>query len=155
MIHPAIRDLFLELNRHPEFQKLLRQLTPGHPVTVSLSGLTNTAKAIYLVLLWQAVGKPLLVVVDGSKQAESLSELIQTFFEVLVTDPATPRPLLIPALDVLPHQNLSPHPEISEQRVTGMWRLVEGLTSIVVTPVASALLCTDTAESYRQLALPL
>ncbi|MCW5982746.1 MAG: transcription-repair coupling factor [Bryobacteraceae bacterium] len=155
MIHPAIRDLFLELNRHPEFQKALRRLTSGGPATASMSGLTNTAKAIYLVLMWQFVGRPLIVIVDGSKQAETLRELIGAFFEVVVADPATPRPVLIPALDVLPHQRLSPHPEIAEQRVTGMWRLAKGSASIAVTPVASALLRTDTPEAYRQLALTL
>jgi transcription-repair coupling factor (superfamily II helicase) len=155
LIHPAIRDLFLELNRHPEFQKLLRQLTPGSAATASFAGLTNTAKAIYLVLLWQFAGRPLIVLVDGSKQAETLAELIRTFFEVLVTDPAAPRPVLIPSLDVLPHQKLSPHPEISEQRVTGMWRLAQGAASIAITPIASALLRTDPPESYRQLALML
>ena len=111
MIHPAIRDLFLELNRHPGFQQLVRCVTDARAfnehVTLSLSGLTPTAKAVYLVLLWRAIERPLLLILDGSKQAEVLSELIATFFDLLVSDKSAPRPLMIPALDVMPFRNLS------------------------------------------------
>ncbi|MCP5115338.1 MAG: transcription-repair coupling factor, partial [bacterium] len=125
------------------------------PLSASLSGLTNTAKAIYLVLLWQATETPLVVVVDGSKQAENLSELVRTFFDLLVSDPTSPRPLWLPALDVLPHQHLSPHPEINEQRGIGLWRMAEGAAPITVTSIPSALLRTEPPEFYRRLALSL
>jgi transcription-repair coupling factor (superfamily II helicase) len=159
LIHPAIRDLFLELNRHPEFQELLRRLHAergsGAPAAVSLAGLTDTAKAVYAVLLWQATGKPLVLVAGDSKPAEMLAELIRTFFDLLVTDSNVPRPVLIPALDVLPHQNLSPHPEICEQRAVALWRLAEGRASIAIVPAGAALLKTESAEFYRGLALEL
>src|SRR5207253_8248733 len=72
LIHPAVRDLFLDLGRHPAFQDAVRSLTAG--ANAALSGLTNTAKALYTVLLREAVNRPLLVVVDGNKQAEAISE---------------------------------------------------------------------------------
>ncbi len=121
---------------------------------LSLSGLTNTAKAAYLVLLWQATERPFVLVVDGNKQAETLTESIETFFDLLVTSDV-PRPQLVPALDVLPAQRLSPHNEIAEQRAIGLWRLAMGRAPITVTPVASALLRTEAPEFYRQLALTL
>ena len=159
MIHPAIQDLFLELNRHPGFQQFVHRLLDARatrdPLTLSLSGLTSTAKALYLVMLWRAAERPLVVVVDGSKQAEVLSELIGTFFNLLVSDQSVPRPLMIPALDVLPYRNLSPHPDISAQRAIGLWRLAEGAAPITVTPAASALLKTEDTDHYRQLALTL
>ena len=159
MIHPAIRDLFQELARQPEFQKLLHRLHGDEAgqvsASLSLSGLTTTAKAIYLVLLWQATERPQVVIVDGSKQAEILAELVKTFFQILVPDSATPQPQMIPALDVLPSQNLSPHPEVSEQQVIGLWRLARGGAPITITPVASALLKAQPADFYRQLALTL
>ena len=49
-----------------------------------------------------------MVLVDGNKQAETLAELVETFFDLLVTSDI-PRPQIIPALDVLPAQRLSPH----------------------------------------------
>ncbi|HEY6987232.1 MAG TPA: transcription-repair coupling factor, partial [Bryobacteraceae bacterium] len=64
-------------------------------------------------------------------------------------------PQLVPALDVLPHQRLSPHNEIEEKRAIALWRLSTQKVPITIAPVASALLRTESAEFYRQLALTL
>jgi transcription-repair coupling factor (superfamily II helicase) len=109
---------------------------------------------LYIVLLWQATERNLVVVVDGNNRADALTELVDTFFDLLVTSDL-PRPQTIPALDVLPAQRMSPHNEISEQRAIGLWRVASRKTSITITPVASALLRTEAAEFYRQLALSL
>jgi transcription-repair coupling factor (superfamily II helicase) len=152
LIHPAVRDLFLDLGKHPGFQDALRRLAAGG--NASLSGLTTTAKALYSVLLWQSSGDPLIIVVDGNKQAEALSEAIHTFFPLLAADDRN-GPQLLPALDVLPLQNLSPHADICEQRATGLWRLATQKVPITVMPVAAALMRIEPADYYRQLALKL
>jgi transcription-repair coupling factor (superfamily II helicase) len=152
--HPAIRDLFQSLSRDPAFQDVVSRLIRDPHARLSLSGLTTTAKALYIVLLWQATERNLVVVVDGNNKADALTELVDTFFDLLVTSDL-PRPQTIPALDVLPAQRMSPHSEISEQRAIGLWRLASRKTSITITPVASALLRTEAAEFYRQLALSL
>lgn len=155
MTNPAVRDLLQSLTRVPAFQELATRLTRREGNRFSLSGLTTTAKGLYLVLLWQVLERPMLVVCDGNKQAEALSEAIQTFFQLLVhrTDVTTPQ--LVPALDVLPHQKLSPHTEIAEQRAIGLWRLATERVPITVAPVAAALLRTERPEFYRQLTLTL
>ena len=152
MIHPAIRDLLESLSRESAFQEVVSRLTRAPSSRLSLSGLTTTAKALYLVLLWQLTERNLVVIVDGNKQAETLGELVGTFFDLLVTSDF-PRPQTIPALDVLPWQRLSPHSEISEQRAVGLWRLASAKATITITPAASALLRTESADFYRQLAL--
>ena len=152
MTHPAVRDLLQSLSRDPAFQEIAGQLVRDPSARQSLSGLTTTAKALYLVLLWQATERNLIVVVDGSKQAETLSELVDTFFHLLAPSDI-PRPLMLPALDVIPSQRLSPHSEIAEQRAIGLWRLASGRVPITITPVASAMLRTENADFYRQLAL--
>jgi transcription-repair coupling factor (superfamily II helicase) len=152
--HPAIRDLFQSLSRDPAFQDAVSRLIRDPHARQSLSGLTTTAKALYIVLLWQATERNLVVLVDGNNRADALTELVDTFFDLLVTSDL-PRPQTIPALDVLPSQRMSPHSEISEQRAIGLWRLASRKTSITITPVASALLRTEASEFYRQLALTL
>ena len=152
MIHPAVRDLFLELAKHPAYQEVLRSVLAGG--SASLSGLTTTAKALYSVLLSQAAGQSLIVVVDGNKQAETISEAINTFFSLLTADDHA-LPQLLPALDVLPLQNLSPHAEICEERAIGLWRLATSHVPITILPVASALLRIEPGDFYRQLALRL
>jgi transcription-repair coupling factor (superfamily II helicase) len=152
LIHPAVRDLFLDLGKHPGLQDALRRLASGQ--NAALSGLTTTAKALYSVLLWQNTGRPLMIVVDGSKQAEELFEAVGTLFGLLAADDRA-SPQLLPALDVVPMQNLSPHAEICEQRAIGLWSLANQKSPITILPVASALLRIEPAAFYRQLALKL
>ena len=155
MIHPAVRDLFEDLASHPAFDELVRKLERSEAQQLSISGLTPTAKALYLVLLWQAIERPLLVIVDGAKQAEILEQLTGTFFDLLASGRDVQRPQTIPAFDVLPHQNLSPHSEISEQRAIALWRLSTRAIPITIVPIQSALVRTESREFYRQLALTL
>ncbi|MFL6352203.1 MAG: transcription-repair coupling factor [Bryobacteraceae bacterium] len=133
----------------------MQRLTRGERGPFSISGLVNTAKALYLVLLYQLTEKPLFVVVDGNKQAETLLESTEAFFHLLLEGRNLPAPQLIPALDVLPHQRLSPHNEIEETRAVGLWRLSAQRIPITIVPIASALLRTESAEFYRQLAVEL
>jgi transcription-repair coupling factor (superfamily II helicase) len=152
LIHPAVRDVFLELGRHPGFQAALHRLSATRQA--SLSGLTTTAKAVYSVLLAQSTGSPLIVVVDGNKEAEALYEAVNTFSSLLASDESA-APLLLPALDVLPGQRLSPHAEVCAERAIGLWRLAAQRVPITVVPLASALLRIEPGEFYRQLALKL
>ncbi len=153
MINPAIRDLFLNLARHPAFQDLLRRIPSGDSLT--LSGLTTTAKAIYTTLLWQLTERPIIIVVDGNKRAEELYEAVDTFHKLLIENRSAATPQLIPALDVLPMQGMSPHADICSQRAIGLWRLATRRVPVTVMPVSSALLRTAPADYYRQLALNL
>jgi transcription-repair coupling factor (superfamily II helicase) len=156
LIHPSIRDLFVGLGRHPAFQEALQRLRATQPGTaVALSGLTLTAKAIYSVLLWQMTGRPLLIATDGSKEAESLAGAVNTFFELLVGAREQAGPQLLPALDVLPFQGLSPHAEILAERALGLLRMASQRAAITITPVGSALLRVEPRKFYEQLALTL
>ena len=155
MTHPAVRDLFQTLSRHPAFQELTGKLLRREPGPFSLAGLTPAAKALHLVLLWQATERPLLVVTDGNQSAETLAELTGTFFDLLVSHAGAGEPQLLPALDVLPGQNLSPHSEISGQRAMALWRMANRSAPLTIAPAAAALVRTHAAEYYRGLALEL
>ena len=154
MTHPAVRDLIQSLARHPGFAQVIHRFLNEPTAQVELNGLTLTAKALYLVHLWQATGRQLLVVVDGNQQAEALFDPLKTFFEMLAPE-GEPAPLLLPAFDVLPHQALSPHDDISQQRAVGLWRQASQRVPIVIAPAASAMFRVAEAEDYRQLALHL
>jgi transcription-repair coupling factor (superfamily II helicase) len=153
--HPAIRDLFQSTGRQPAFQDLLRHLTRGEHGPFSLTGLSVAAKALYLTLLYQATERPLLIICDGNREAEALIEPLEAFFHILIDQRDLPAPQLIPALDVLPQQRLSPHSEIAERRAVGLWRISTQRVPVTIAPVAAALLRTESAEFYSQLALQL
>jgi transcription-repair coupling factor (superfamily II helicase) len=155
LTHPATRELFQSAAKQAAFQSLVQRLTRGDSGPFSISGLVNTAKALYLVLLYQLTEKPIFVLVDGNKQAETLLESAEAFFHLLFEGRNLPAPQLIPALDVLPHQRLSPHNEIEETRAIGLWRLSAQKIPITIVPIASALLRTESADFYRQLAIEL
>src|SRR5207237_6392667 len=103
----------------------------------------------------QITGRPLLLITDGSKEAEALSETIDTFFDLLVSGREQAGPQLLPALDVLPFQGLSPHAEILEERALGLLRMASQRAAITVTPIGSALLRVESSRFYQQLALTL
>jgi hypothetical protein len=89
--HPAVRDLFHALSRHPAFQELTSRLLRRETGAFSLSGLTPVGKALYLALLWQATERPMLVLAGTDQRAEQLAELAETFFELLVSRPEAGR----------------------------------------------------------------
>ena len=155
MTHPGTRELFQSAARQQSFQLLLQALTRGERGPFSVSGLVNAAKALYLVLLYQATEKPIVLLVDGNKQAETLLESTEVFFDMFFEGRDLPSPQLIPSPDVLPAQRMSFHNEIAEQRAVGLWRLATQKVPITIAPVASALLRTEPAQFYRQLALTL
>lgn len=155
MTHPAVREILSSIGRNACFQELAHRLQMEETPRLSLSGLTDTAKALCAVLLWMAVERPLLFVVEDGRQAEALGETVRTFFDLLAQDRPGGRPQVLPALDVLPHQRLSPHSEISEQRAVALWRLASDTAPITVLPAGAALLRTENAEFYRSLALRL
>jgi len=156
MRNPRIEELFAGLARNAGLQGLIRSLeqtaaAAEKPVR-RLSGLTLTAKAAYSALLHRATGRPLVLVVDGSKQAEALFPAIATFCGLLEVPQ---RPLLVPALDVLPGQAMSPHADILAARAEAFDRLANGHAGIVVMPVAAALTRINPPAYYRQLTLTL
>ncbi len=81
-------------------------------------------------------------------------EAVETLFGLLAAEDRN-SPQLLPALDVVPMQNLSPHAEILEKRAIGLWSLATQKSPITILPVASALLRIEPAAYYRQLALKL
>jgi transcription-repair coupling factor (superfamily II helicase) len=151
--NPHIEALFFGLTHNAGFQELSsRVASRERHGTQRLSGLTLTARAVYAALLYRETGRPQIIVTDGNKQAEALYPLLRTFCDLLAAGTV---PLLLPALDVMPGQGMSPHAEILATRAAAFDKLAQGKTGIVVLPVTAALSRTETPAYYRQLTLTL
>src|SRR5271169_6154490 len=150
MVLPFVRDLFADVEKLPAFLRVTSHLKEGTG-RIRVSGLTPTAKALVLVLLQKSAGRPLIVVVPENRAAEDLVPVLQGFQELLGSN-APDSIFALPTRDVLPFQNLSPHPEIQEERAVALWRIATAAASIVVVPVASAALRLRSAEYYADLA---
>ena len=61
----------------------------------------------------------------------------------------------LPAHDVLPFENLSPHPDVQEQRAAALWKLATGAVSILIAPVEAAALKLFDRDYYAGLAVTL
>ena len=153
MRNPRIEEIFSGLARSSGLQSLLLRLdSPGPPSVLRLSGLTLTARAAYATIIHKATARPQILIADGAKQAEAHFPAIAAFCDLLGVPHA---PLLLPALDVLPGQGMSPHAEILAARAEALDRLSKGEVSIAVMPVAAALARTHPPHYYRQLTLTL
>jgi transcription-repair coupling factor (superfamily II helicase) len=150
MVLPFVRDLFADVEKLPAFSRVASHLKEGTG-RISVSGLTPTAKALLLVLLQRTSGRPLILVVPDNRTAEDLVPVLQAFHEL--TGGNDPNSIVaLPTRDVLPFQNLSPHPEIQEERAVALWKIATGAVSIMVSPIGATALRLRSAEYYADLA---
>ena len=152
MILPALREFFDELGRRPALVACLRELRKPGAASVRLTGLNTTAQAIVAVLIHRMSGRPVALITESNQAAEALAETAAAVFGLLDDAPKLAAPLTLPAHDVTPYDGLSPHAEINEKRGTTLWRMADGSASVVVAPVAAALLKTSPADFFRNLA---
>src|SRR5438445_11046861 len=144
-----VRELLADAEKLPAFTRAASHLKEGAG-RIGLSGLTPSAKAVILVLLRRATGRPLIIVVADNRAAEDMLPVLQSFCEL--TGAADPESVVkLPARDVLPFQNLSPHPEIQEERATALWKIATGAASLVVCPVSATTIRLRSAEYYSDL----
>jgi transcription-repair coupling factor (superfamily II helicase) len=116
-----------------------------------VSGLTSTARALYIPLFARAAAVPTLVIVADNKAADAMHLALRAGCDLTGAIP-TDRVLRLPAHDVLPFENLSPHPDIQEQRAKTLWKIATGEASIVVAPVEAAAMKLFPAPFYAGLA---
>ena len=151
MILPFVREIFAELEQSSSFDRVRRHLSLGVGRR-RLSGLTNTARSLYLPLLARAAKHPVIVVVADNKAAEALEPALRAGCELTgAVDPD--RVVRLPAHDVLPFENLSPHPDVQEQRAAALYKLATGAVSILVAPAEAAALRLFDRNYYASLAV--
>jgi len=165
MILPFVRELLADAETLPGFVRAAALLrapqrasdalaedpsVKGGAGRIRLSGLTDTAKLLLCAQLHRAISRPLIVVVASNRAAEEMLPVLQSFCE-LTGAAATESVVYLPARDVLPFENLSPHPEIQEARAKALWRIATGAASIVLTPFAASAVLLREPGYYRDL----
>src|ERR1700747_2367718 len=150
MLLPFVRELFADVETLPAFVRVASHLREGTG-RIRVSGLSPTAKALLLVLLRRAADRPLIVVVNDNRAVEDFVPILRGFCELTAAcDPDSV--FSLPARDGLPFQNLSPHPELQEERASALWKIATGKAAIVVTPIAATAILQRSAEYYTDLA---
>ena len=150
MLLPFVRELFADVEQLPAFTRAASHLRES-PGRIRVTGLSPAAKSLITVLLRRAVERPFVLVVADNRAAEEMLPVLRAFAEL--TAAADPESIVtLPARDVLPFQNLSPHPEIQEERATALWKIATGRVSIVVSPVAATTVLLRSPDYYTDLA---
>ena len=150
MLLPFVREIFAEVEQLPAFTRASSHLRESAG-RMRVTGLSAAAKALIVVLLRRAVERPFVLVVADNRAAEDLLPVLRAFCEL--TGAADPDSVVsLPARDVLPFQNLSPHPEIQEERATALWKIATGRAAIVVSPVTATTILLRSPEYYADLA---
>lgn len=150
MIFPSVAELLGLVGRLPAVEQTLEGLRRTAS-EARLAALTDPAKALVVAHVAAELRRPLVLLVESNQRAERMAEPLRFFYRALASKPATGVGLL-PALDVLPWQHLSPHSEILETRAATLWRFSTGQAQVVIAPVASALLRLRAPGFYRSLA---
>jgi transcription-repair coupling factor (superfamily II helicase) len=153
MILPFVREIFAELEHAPAFERVRRHLSLGAGRR-RVSGMTATARALYLPLMARAAKQLAIVIVADNKAAEALETVLRAGCDLTgAVDPE--RVVRLPAHDVLPFENLSPHPDVQEQRAAALWKLATGAVSILIAPVEAAALKLFNRDYYASLTVTL
>ncbi len=137
MILPLVSELLARIARRPAVEEACEKLRRlgGE---VRLAGLTDSAKALLVPLVFSELGRPAILLVESNQRAEALLEPVRWFYSAVTGKPGR-RVAHLPAHDVLPYENRSPHAEISEDRAVALWRLATGEADVLIAPVQAAL----------------
>ena len=139
MILPFVRELLADLEHSEPFERVRRHLSAGTGRR-RVSGLTATARALYLPSFVRAANAPCVIIVADNKAAEALHAAVLSACEL--TGALSPDAVLrLPAHDVLPFENLSPHAEIQEHRAATLWKIAHAATGgarLVIAPLEAA-----------------
>src|SRR5271156_4156237 len=156
MVLPFVRELLADLEHSEAFERVRRHLSGGTGRR-RVSGLTFTARALYLPFFVRAANAPCVIIVADNKAAEALQAAVLSACELTGALPAESI-LRLPAHDVLPFENLSPHPEIQETRAATLWKISQhatGQAKLIIAPVEAACMRLFPRDYYRALTLHL
>ena len=150
MILPFVREFFADVEKVPAFARAVAEARGGTG-RIRVSGLTPTGKALFYSLLPRAASRPRAVVVSDNRAVDELLPVVRSFADM--TGALSPDTVIgLPAYDVLPFQNLSPHMEIQEARASALWKIATGAAEIIITPLAATTMRLRQANFYADLA---
>ena len=150
MILPLVSELLARIARLPAIEEACDRLR-RNTGEARLAGLTGSAKALAVPVLVSQLVRPAIVVVESNQHAEALIEPMKWFYRGITGKPER-RVALLPALEVSPYENRSPHGEIAEDRAVALWRLATGEADILIAPIEAALARMREPQFYRGLA---
>jgi transcription-repair coupling factor (superfamily II helicase) len=151
---PNVRSFLQPVIEHPAIHRARQALAEGR-ADLSLAGLTRTAKALAVAVLAHQLNRPLVVLTPDNEAADELRQATSSFLGWLEGASSSAAASVLPALDCLPYEGRSPHPDISERRAVALWNVGHGRTRVIFVPLAAALGRFRDKSFYASLAVEL
>jgi transcription-repair coupling factor (superfamily II helicase) len=127
ILQKLLRDI-TRLDNYPILQKLI---TDGAK-TISIGGLTDSARTMIIASIYQTVQRPALVVAQDSEAAEKIADDLKSF---LGDGPVH----LFPSWGISPFEIRAPHNEIIGQRLLTLYNLTNNRPLVIVASVEAVL----------------
>jgi transcription-repair coupling factor (superfamily II helicase) len=116
-----------------------------------IQGLQGGARAYVLSLVAERAKRPMLIVCASAREAENLHADLNFFLgEDRAEAPLRKRLHLFPSWEVLPFENLSPHPDNIAGRLEGLYKLVEEPAPILIATPAALMQRVISKESLKR-----
>jgi transcription-repair coupling factor (superfamily II helicase) len=135
LLEKRIHKILARISEVADFRRIAAEALRGESDVV-VSGLSGTARALFIAGLAQALRRPLIVVTPQDRVVETLATDINYFHTELNTNGAN-RVCHFPAWETDPYAGLTPHVDIQQARATTLWRLRNKQVDIVVASVRS------------------
>src|SRR2546425_7524197 len=135
ILEKRIHKILVRISDIADFRRIASEALRGE-AEVIVSGLSGSARALFIAGLWQSLRRTLIVVTPHDRGVETLATDIAYFHGELTANGAN-RVCPFPAWETDPYAGLTPHADIQQARATSLWRLRNKQVDIVVASIRS------------------
>src|SRR3989442_5280795 len=149
ILEKRIHKIIARISEVADFRRIAADALRGD-TEVTVSGLSGSARALFVAGLWQSLRRSLIVVTPQDRGIETLATDLAYFHGELNANGAE-RVSPFPAWETDPYAGLTPHADIQQARATTLWRLRNKRVDIVVGSIrslASRLVVPSQFDSY-------
>lgn len=119
------------------FSEVIKEVISSNKVR-TISGLWGSSRDLFLSLLFEKFNGSIVVITSTQDKAEQLLTDISFFSSFLLSSSSDSIPVyLIPFWELLPYDNIPPHPDIINKRMSAYNALLNGVHGIFIIPVQS------------------
>ena len=116
ILEKRIHKIIARISEVADFRRIASEALRGE-IDIVVSGLSGSARALFIAGLWQFLRRPLIVVTPQDRGVEALRTDIAYFHSELNTNGAE-RVCPFPAWETDPYAGLTPHADIQQARAT-------------------------------------
>ena len=135
ILEKRIHKIIARISEVADFRRIAADALRGDSV-LTVSGLSGSARGLFIAGLWQSLRRPLIVVTPQDRGVETLATDIRYFHGELNPNGAD-RVCPFPAWETDPYASLNPHADIQQVRATTLWRIRNKKVDIVVASIRS------------------